>query len=1064
MSLNRDQNVTSNTSSSLDIPLKKRKGLRFHASLPPSDGYNTKKMKKRTEDISYPKPVKKKNYESSSVCVDADTEDNVNNIHINPYFSHVRNNVTSHEGETCHNIVSLVQKGSGHLSGSDLNTADHNQEAQADFSSPHKYFPIPDELCGIASGNGKPPCALDLTKNPSVHEHLEKSQKRASNMQFRSVERGHSLVSSLTQKRGCTLRVSDLKDKGARATHSSMPSKYFKVLPESSDGFTRNKVVYESSDISSERTSGTQIKSEPTSSSSVLWEDRCLFHNNSHSLKGCSSPSTLVEIYENSCLPTPIFDKVVIPQFKNGFIPSLKMCENKPHPSSKVGIEPKLPENHSHALALSLREHAGSEFAIQTGSPKSLQLPKSEPYSIYKFNINSKLAQPKSGSTSSAKFTEHDISPVIRRNAYAKTESLPSSFSQQSDYSEFPKDNGKQGGSEFFLKNKKMNYINSCSSKKAQEMLVPKSKLCRVTRDLVQITGRPPHYETDRVSKQESYCNSKKSKGNCKKQTGEQKFIAGHRYQGEVMNTKEEESSVEKKEFQHKENSYVLGVSCYKSGIVPVAGKEIQNAMNHHRIVNQDINKDSKKYSEGEATVCIDDIHTLHDEENNHRNSDYEESVLVIGDDDGISVLDISDGSEDTDDDDDDVEIVHCVSKSNVGMRNVSVRRKEVNSVNSSTRNSDFKAAAQNIVSHPSAAQNIVSHPYHLSKVLKLSKSSLKSDACAIPDNEGMLIDELRGEVQRPYRKSVWEPYYRTSNARNDIVTNGVRFQATTSTRPVCLETQHQTLTPTPQVLPSGIYDVSHNTEIQSMGSPPSLPSVQNSFELLFHSFKFQLEKSQTVPSQKYPSSSDAVPVVSSGDARGSYTLPDKKQGCDRNLVSIVDGHEENCSNSAIASSITNNTVATSPESISDVCCNAQEMSFEPDNEDILVPLEVIPKLTSVHDTALETLEVSCNLQEGKNTLQKEEISTGVSNSHGEKKQKVIAKDDTETTQKGPRHEWECAICLEAISSKQGISATVCGHVYCTPCITEVVCKRKECPTCRKALDSAQVHPLYMFG
>lgn len=1041
MSVNRDQNVASNSSLLLDIPLKKRKGSRFHASLPPSAGCNTKQKKKRTdtfivtyhdEDISHATPVKKRICESSSVWAD---DGNVDTIRINPYLNHVGSNVTSHDGETSH--VSLVQKGNGQMSISDLNTADHNQKAQANFSSSQKYFRILDEVCGMASDVDKPLCVLDLTRKASVHEYSEKSGNTAADMQFRSGGTGHSLV---TRKRNFTLPISNLKDK---ASHSSASSAYFQMLPVSSDGLTVNKVVYESSEISGNRTSGTQIKFDPPPSSGS-WEDRCMFHDNSRSQKRCSSSSTPVGIYENSYLQTPVFDiSPVVHQFKTGFTPSLKLCENKLHPSSKFGIEPKLAENQSHALPMSLRSyrsepHQGSEFIIQTSASNSEQLPGSEPYSIYEFNIHSKIAQPKSGSPQSVKFNENDISHIFQLNAHAKTETLFSSVSQQSNSSEFFQDNDKQGGADNFVVSK-MNCIKSNSSRKDQEMLVPKSKLLQFKPDLVRITGRTSHSEIDAeregeaVSKQKSYCSYEKSQGNSKKQIGENKSITGQQYQGEEMDTKEEESSIEKKVFQHKDNSYVPKVPCYKSGIVPVTCREEQDVMNHHRVVDQDINKDSRKHSEEKATVCIDDIHTLFDEENSYGKNDYERSVLVIGDTNGgISVHDISDSSEDSDD----IEIVHCVSKSNIGTRDYSVQRKELNYTDKPTRNSNLEAADR--------------------------KSSKKYNGCVIPNSSGNLIDELKGDAR--------QPYYRSSKAYDDIVTNGFCVQDSTFVTPLCLKMHHQTPTPTPQVLPNGVYDLSCNTVIQSIGTPSSLASGC-SFELPrrrlaspVHSFKVPHGKSQNVASPEYPSSSDVLSVSSSVDAGGSSMLPDKKGGRDRSLVPIVDEHEESVWKPAIPSSSTNNFVASSHKSIISVYCNSQEKSFEPDNQENLVPLKVIPQLTSVHDTALGTLGISHNLQEGKEMFQKEEILTSVSDSGEEKKQKSIAEDKTETTQNGLSHQWECAICLEAVNSKRGISATVCGHVYCTPCITEVVCKRKECPTCRKALASAQVHPLYIFG
>jgi hypothetical protein len=125
-------------------------------------------------------------------------------------------------------------------------------------------------------------------------------------------------------------------------------------------------------------------------------------------------------------------------------------------------------------------------------------------------------------------------------------------------------------------------------------------------------------------------------------------------------------------------------------------------------------------------------------------------------------------------------------------------------------------------------------------------------------------------------------------------------------------------------------------------------------------------------------------------------------------------------------------------------------MSVEPgDQEERSVPLTGASQLMSALGTPLEMPGASCNVQEGKEFV---------------KKQQNTVEDKTETGQRSSRLEWECAICLETVSSKRGISATMCGHVYCTPCIAEVVCKKKECPTCRRTLDSTQVHPLFISG
>lgn len=104
-------------------------------------------------------------------------------------------------------------------------------------------------------------------------------------------------------------------------------------------------------------------------------------------------------------------------------------------------------------------------------------------------------------------------------------------------------------------------------------------------------------------------------------------------------------------------------------------------------------------------------------------------------------------------------------------------------------------------------------------------------------------------------------------------------------------------------------------------------------------------------------------------------------------------------------------------------------------------------------------------------TLPEDESSDEEINAILHKKQKVPEKkkrDDSSpqstSSHNKSRSELECAVCLESMNSKRGTSATTCGHVYCTPCIEEVIKKKGECPTCRKALDSTQVHKLFLFA
>ncbi|XP_042217138.1 uncharacterized protein LOC121862861 isoform X2 [Homarus americanus] len=59
-----------------------------------------------------------------------------------------------------------------------------------------------------------------------------------------------------------------------------------------------------------------------------------------------------------------------------------------------------------------------------------------------------------------------------------------------------------------------------------------------------------------------------------------------------------------------------------------------------------------------------------------------------------------------------------------------------------------------------------------------------------------------------------------------------------------------------------------------------------------------------------------------------------------------------------------------------------------------------------------------------------------------------------------------CLVCLDSLATIQNTSrtlcSTVCGHVFCSACIEEVVKQRKQCPVCRKKLTKKQYHPLFI--
>ncbi|KAK4328673.1 hypothetical protein Pmani_000920 [Petrolisthes manimaculis] len=59
-----------------------------------------------------------------------------------------------------------------------------------------------------------------------------------------------------------------------------------------------------------------------------------------------------------------------------------------------------------------------------------------------------------------------------------------------------------------------------------------------------------------------------------------------------------------------------------------------------------------------------------------------------------------------------------------------------------------------------------------------------------------------------------------------------------------------------------------------------------------------------------------------------------------------------------------------------------------------------------------------------------------------------------------------CMVCLDSLATIQASSRTMCstncGHLFCSPCITEVVKQKKQCPVCRKKLTKKQYHPLFI--
>lgn len=55
----------------------------------------------------------------------------------------------------------------------------------------------------------------------------------------------------------------------------------------------------------------------------------------------------------------------------------------------------------------------------------------------------------------------------------------------------------------------------------------------------------------------------------------------------------------------------------------------------------------------------------------------------------------------------------------------------------------------------------------------------------------------------------------------------------------------------------------------------------------------------------------------------------------------------------------------------------------------------------------------------------------------------------------------KCPICLEIFGLDE-ILSTFCGHLFCDPCIKNVIKTRKKCPMCNRNLKQSQVHRIFL--
>jgi Ring finger domain len=54
-----------------------------------------------------------------------------------------------------------------------------------------------------------------------------------------------------------------------------------------------------------------------------------------------------------------------------------------------------------------------------------------------------------------------------------------------------------------------------------------------------------------------------------------------------------------------------------------------------------------------------------------------------------------------------------------------------------------------------------------------------------------------------------------------------------------------------------------------------------------------------------------------------------------------------------------------------------------------------------------------------------------------------------------------CPICLDSVIGRQPAS-TICGHIFCKPCIVACIRASKKCPMCKKTLKATNIHDIYL--
>ena len=59
-----------------------------------------------------------------------------------------------------------------------------------------------------------------------------------------------------------------------------------------------------------------------------------------------------------------------------------------------------------------------------------------------------------------------------------------------------------------------------------------------------------------------------------------------------------------------------------------------------------------------------------------------------------------------------------------------------------------------------------------------------------------------------------------------------------------------------------------------------------------------------------------------------------------------------------------------------------------------------------------------------------------------------------------------CPVCLDSLAEVKEngsfLASTICGHVFCGPCLTSAIRSNGRCPTCRKKVNGKQWHKIFL--